>query len=185
MTARGDGRCARRAGLRADAGTFAAPPALALGLSLALAACSTLAGCSRATPEQRFSEGEDPLGRRTATTETSLGMQPSEARADLMRADALWRNGDFAEALPIYRRIYAQRFLEPDLRARAAFAWAELEGNLLNPRRDLDAAIARLESFLEEFPESSLVPEAEASLLRLRALRLRERAARSDSLPEP
>ena len=118
-------------------------------------------GCgSRAVTTQTYDEVDDSWSQSTTF----------ESEDDFQRAGRLVRERDFGGAIEIYRRLY-RNAPETDTRARALLRWAEAEGSLLNPDRDLDQAIARLELLLEEFDDATVRQEAQERLERLRGLR--------------
>jgi len=86
---------------------------------------------------------------------------------DFERAERLVREGDHAGAITIYRDLY-RRAPSKDDKALALYEWARVEGNLLNPDRNLDAAIARMELLLNEFPDAAVAFRAREELNRMR-----------------
>jgi hypothetical protein len=135
-----------------------------LGLGLAV-------GCGgRASVDRTSSTGEDPFGNRTSTSGSSIHFHGSAAEAQLARAKSLASDGKFAEATEIFEALYTDLATAEAVRAEALLRWAEAEGSLLNPQRNLDRAIARLNLFEERFPASPLLPDARASRARLQAL---------------
>jgi hypothetical protein len=68
---------------------------------------------------------------------------------------------DFDGAIRIYESLY-QSDPSEEIRARALLHWAEAEHSPFNPDRDPDAAQARLELLLEDYPDSEVAAEASA-----------------------
>ena len=136
------------------------------------------AGCGqRATVERTYTEGEDPSGEYTESYGTSIGLE-SGPQNDLNRAKALARDGNFDLAIELFSAVYRSESVEEEIRAEALLRWAESEGNLLNPERNLDRAIQRLELFQEQFPRSVHLDEAQRSLERLRRFRSSQESGR-------
>lgn len=119
------------------------------------------AGCAnRAVVDRRVDDYDGSV-----TQSTSF-----QREGEMERAGRLLGERDFAGAIEIYQRLYRSA---PDLelRAESLLRWAQAEGNLLNPDRDADRAIARLELLLEEFPQAPVQREAKEELERMRRLR--------------
>lgn len=134
--------------------------ALLLAL-LSLALVGTLGCGNRVDVETRtdpYGEDGEPSHSRSATL---------SSEDDLERAERLVREGDHAGAIAIYRKIYRSAPSSDD-KALALYEWARAEGNLLNPDRDIDAAIARMELLLNEFPNAAVAFRAREELNRLR-----------------
>jgi hypothetical protein len=144
---------------------------VSLGLAVALIALLA-SGCgSRTTVDRSYHEGEDALGERTASENTALTLHRTAAQAELTRAKALARDGRCGDSISLFHSLHQKQGVPEEVRAEALLRWAEAEGNLLNPQRDVDHAVARLELFEAQFPKSALLPQAGASLERLRASR--------------
>lgn len=119
------------------------------------------AGCAnRAVTEQKVDDYDGSLSQSTSFSQES----------ELEKAGRLLSARDFGGAIEIYQRLYRSA---PDqaVRAESLLRWAQAEGNLLNPDRDLDRAIARLELLVEEFPDATVHRSALEELDRMRALR--------------
>ncbi|MDQ6622449.1 MAG: tetratricopeptide repeat protein, partial [Verrucomicrobiota bacterium] len=87
-----------------------------------------------------------------------LATNPSGERADqarLLKAEAFYKAGNFAEAAPIYETLRASQ-LSPKLRAEAAYklAWSYVQ--MKTPLRIIDA----FSYLLKAFPESAQAPSA-------------------------
>lgn len=118
-------------------------------------------GCGQRVDVETRSDPSDELGESYGRSATI------SSESDFERAERFVREGDHVGAIAIYRTIYRTAASSDD-RAEALYEWARVEGNLLNPDRDLDGAIARLELLLEEFPEASVAFRAREELNRLR-----------------
>jgi hypothetical protein len=70
---------------------------------------------------------------------------------------------DFDGAIRIFESLYRNDPSE-EIRARALLHWAEAEHSPFNPDRDPDAAEARLELLLENYPDSEVAAEASTTL---------------------
>ena len=137
---------------------------IALAVLLAM-----IVGCGNKTVLTRTSETrEDPIEGEVRSEGTSVSFE-DETRMRFDEAAAMVRGRDFDGAIAIYRNLYQHSPASED-RATALLRWAGAEGHLLNPTKDLDAATARLELLLEEFPTSGRANEARRELDRLRAL---------------
>lgn len=121
-------------------------------------------GCDRRVDVETRTDPYGSADDDGPTTTRSTTLRSEDA---LERADRLVREGDFDGAIGIFRDIY-RRGTSSDARASALYEWARVEGNLLNPERDLDGAIARLELLLEEFPDATVAFRAREELARLR-----------------
>lgn len=121
-----------------------------------------VAACGqRVSVEERL----DPYGGDDGEGETSRSA--TLAGEDTMqRAERLTREGDFGGAIDVYRNLY-RHAPGAEAKAEALYEWARAEGHLLNPDRDVDAAVARLELLLEEFPDASIAFRAREELRRL------------------
>lgn len=127
-------------------------------LLLLVAACGNRVDVETRTDPYGDPETGEPTYSQSATLRTEDALE---------RADRLQREGDFAGAIAVYRDVY-RRDASSDDRATALYQWARAEGNLLNPDRDIDAAIARLELLLEQFPDATIAFRAREELTRLR-----------------
>ena len=128
----------------------------ALGLVLLASA-----GCAnRAVTEQKVDDYDGSLSQGTSFSQES----------ELEEAGRLLSTRDCGGAIEIYQRLYRS---SPDqaVRAESLLRWAQTEGNLLNPDRNLDRAIARLELLVEEFPDAAVHRSALEELDRMRGLR--------------
>lgn len=86
---------------------------------------------------------------------------PQEERVSLMKAEALFKRGDFEHAAPIYQVVVAKsRALSGDFKGEAAFklGWCYMQ------LRQFDQAIPTFTSFLKDFPVHPKVPTALAQL---------------------
>ena len=138
--------------------------------TLALAALlAMIAGCGNKTVLTRTSQTrDDPIEGEVRSEGTAVSFE-DQTRLRFDEAAALVRERDFDGAIAIYRNLYQHSPASED-RATALLRWASAEGHLLNPSKDLDAATARLELLLEEFPSSARANEARRELDRLRGL---------------
>lgn len=121
----------------------------------------TSAGCAnRAVTEQKIDDYDGSMSQNTSFSQES----------ELEKAGRLLSTRDFGGAIEIYQRLYRS---SPDqaVRAESLLRWAQAEGNLLNPDRDIDRAIARLELLVGEFPDAAVHRAALEELDRLRGLR--------------
>ena len=138
-------------------------------LLLALLLLASIPGCGT-RPRVERTMGEDPI-EGGETYSQSVSFEADDAEAALRDAAALVRQREFGPAIIIHQRLYRDQAQPESIRARALLRWAEAEGHLLNPDRNVDAAIARVELMLEEFPDSELRFEAEDTLERLGSFR--------------
>ena len=120
-----------------------------------------LACGNRVDVEERLDPSHDLEGE--TDTSRSVTLRGEDA---LQRAERLAREGDYQAAVDAYRNLY-RNASRSSTRALALYEWARVEGNLLNPDRDVDAAIARLELLLEEFPDAEVAFRAQEELRRL------------------
>ncbi len=93
-----------------------------------------------------------------AEVDQYLASNPSGERADqarLLKAEAFYKEGNFAEAAPLYETLRASQ-LSPKLRAEAAYKLAWCYVQLKNPLRIIDA----FTYFLQAFPDNPQVPVA-------------------------
>lgn len=128
-----------------------------------------LAGCGQNTRvETDYREGVDAEGNDTVSSSrniefgSAIDMQFRDARAHL-------RSGRYREAILSAQSLYRDRGLDRERRAEALLLWAEAEGHALNPGRDLDSAIARIELLLQEFGDTEAADDAESALERMRS----------------
>lgn len=141
-------------------------PARTVALAVLL---SMIVGCGNKAVLTHSSETrEDPIEGETRSEGTSVSFE-DETSVRFDAAAAMVRGRDFDGAIAIYRNLYQHSPASED-RATALLRWAGAEGHLLNPAKDLDAATARLELLLEEFPSSGRANEALRELDRLRGL---------------
>ncbi|HKK71692.1 MAG TPA: hypothetical protein VKA86_10780 [Candidatus Krumholzibacteria bacterium] len=130
-------------------------------LLVLLLAVTTVAGCGgRAEVERRIDPDADDLDGTVEQTTTLRGESLQEEAARLMRQH------DYDGAIAIYRDLYRHDSRD-EVRAEALYSWARAEGHLLNPERDVDEAIARLEMLLEEFDHTRIAFRAREELERL------------------
>lgn len=123
-----------------------------------------LASCGqRVSVEERL----DPYGGEDGEGEYSRSTTLAGEDA-MQRAERLTREGDFNAAIDVYRNLY-RNAPRSSVKAEALYEWARVEGNLLNPDRNVDQAIARLELLLEEFPDATIAFRAREELRRLQA----------------
>jgi hypothetical protein len=136
-----------------------------------LAAISVLSACGhRGEVSHGYSEGQDPEGNDTESYSSNLefGSAVDMRFRDL---DAHLRAGRYDEAIRTAQTLYRDHGLSRERRAKALLRWAEAEGNALNPSRDVDDAIARLELLLDEYPKTEVADEARSTLDRFRKYR--------------
>ena len=119
---------------------------------IALGACG-----HRATVERDYDDQDESYSQ-------SVGFS---SETDFEQSRRLVRERDFDGAISTLREIY-RHGTNDENRARALLEWAKAEGHLLNPNRDLGAAIARLELLGQEFTESEVAFEASEELERMR-----------------
>ena len=123
---------------------------------------TTVVGCGgRAEVGRRVDPDADDLDGTVEQTTTLRAESLQEEAARLMR------QSDYDGAIAIHRDLYRHGNRD-EVRAEALYSWARAEGHLLNPERDVDAAIARLELLLEEFDHTEIAFRAREELERLR-----------------
>ena len=136
--------------------------------ALLLLALGFAIGCGNRVETRTDFENEPGEVHDAVTQRTTL-----RSEGDLEKADRLVRESDYDGAIVIFRNLY-RNAPDPDVRARSLYGWARAEGHLLNPKRDIDAAIARLELLLEEFPDSDVAFRAREEAARMRSWRAQE-----------
>jgi hypothetical protein len=125
-------------------------------------ATTLVSGCGgRAEVERRVDPYDDDLD---GTIEQSTTLRSESLQEE---ADRLLRESDYDGAIAIYRDLY-RHGTRDEVRAEALYEWARAEGHLLNPDRDVDEAIARLELLLEDFEHTEVAFRAREELERLR-----------------
>lgn len=134
-----------------------------------VAAGLVFSGCGqKARVETDYREGQDAEGNDTVSHSrniefgSAVEMKFRDARAHL-------RSGRFREAILSAQSLYRDQGLDRERRAEALLLWAEAEGQVLNPGRDLDSAIARVELLLQEFGDTEAADDADDALERMRS----------------
>ena len=141
-------------------GRFSAP--FVLATLVVLAVFGTACG-KRAVVEQSSQSGFDVEARETSSTSTSLRLEGNEPE-DLMRAASRAAGeGDFAAAISIYRDLSQAPSVPEAIREEALFRLGMAHGDVRNGGRDYGQAVAALDRFLEQYPESSYREQAEAN----------------------
>ncbi len=97
------------------------------------------------------------------------------AQAKLLKAEAYYKEGKFAEAAPLYEELRASQ-LSPRLRSEAAYklGWCQVQ------LKSMPRVVEAFTYFLQAFPESSLAPVA----LTQRALAHQETKAYDDAVAD-
>lgn len=129
-----------------------------------LAAACVLAAACAARVDQRV-EGDDASTARVSQS-TSFSLNKDDALLDEARQAAA--AGDYAGAESAYDTVYRNPGAKDDQRAKALFLRGSVQANLLNPKRDVAAALASYETLVAEFPKSEWRDDAEQAIASLR-----------------
>ena len=134
-----------------------------LALGLVLSSCGRKPHVDTDYREGQDVTGEDSISHsRNIEFDSAIEMQFRDARQHL-------QSGRYRQAILSAQSLYRDRGLDRERRAEALLIWAEAEGHVLNPGRDLDSAIARIELLLEEFGDTKAADDAEDALERMRS----------------
>ena len=134
-----------------------------LALGLALSACGRKPYVDTEYREDVDVTGEDTITEsRNIEFDSAIDMKFRDARQHL-------QSGRYRQAILSAQSLYRDLGLSRERRAEALLLWAEAEGSVLNPGRDLDSAIARIELLLQEFGDTKAADEAEDALERMRS----------------
>lgn len=129
-----------------------------------LAAACVLGTACAAHVEQRV-QGDDSSSQQV-TQSTSFSLSKDDALLDQARQAAA--AGDYARAESTYDTLYRNTGAKAEKRAQALFLRGSVQANVLNPKRDVAAAIGSYEKLVAEFPKSEWRDDAEQALTSLR-----------------
>ena len=137
-------------------------PWLVLAIGLVLLGCG-----KRATVDRTYDQGESPLGDPEESYGTNISFSDDED-AELDRAKALVRDRRFADATRVLTHL--TQTAGGDVRAEALLRLGEVQGSLMNPDKDYAAAVATLETLVNDYPRSEHRARAADAIERYRAL---------------
>jgi outer membrane protein assembly factor BamD (BamD/ComL family) len=129
-----------------------------------LAAVCALGTACAGHVDQRV-EGDDSSSERV-TQSTSFSLSKDDALMDEARQAAA--AGDYARAESAYDTVYRNAGAKAEKRAQALFLRGSVQANVLNPKRDVAAALASYEALVAEFPKSEWRDDAEQAMTSLR-----------------
>ena len=135
-----------------------------------LALVVLIAGCGVGASSSTTKTTTNVTGEDEESYSTDISFHGSGAEAQLEQANALARDRDFAGAMEIYRELHDDPEVDAEIREECLLRLGESQGAMFNPHKNYSLAIATLEEFLANYPESSFAGEAEESLERFESI---------------
>jgi len=130
-----------------------------------LLVASALLGCAgkvetRRDPDRREDEQE-------ITTQATY--HASSAAAQLEQGRQALSLGQYDQALTAFRAVSTDADAKSEQRADALFGQGQVWSNVLNPKRDVDKALAAYQQLLADYPDSPRRQETEQAIAGLQA----------------
>jgi outer membrane protein assembly factor BamD (BamD/ComL family) len=129
--------------------------------ALALAFC----GCAGKVETRR--DPDQPEDQKEISTNATFRGSSSAALLDQGR-QAL-SLGQYDRALEAFRSVSTDAGAKAEHRADALFGVGQVYSNVLNPKRDVDKALAAYQQIVADYPDSPRRAEAEQAITSLRA----------------